>query len=173
MSGIAITSPTDGDTFTDVNVELTWSIGTHDGPWRVFVSETEPSAPNPGGNEVWDSGIMPNEQSNCTMVLPSEGETLYIWLSCGGGCYDYITCTAWTMPDRMRKNALRFDWYEQGRWYQCERCGFEFHESDTAIDPKSGLRVCLVGPRCYDDHEFGQNEIVLTGRRDPIYRERD
>ena len=169
MSGIGISSPTDGDTLEDVNVELTWTRGTHTGNWRVWVSETAPSPPLPGGNEVWDSGIMPNHQLSCTMILPSEGETLYVFLFAGGS-YDYHTYTAWTMPDRMRNNARTFGWYEQGRWYQCARCGWDFHESDMAIDPKSGLRVCTIGPHDYDDHEFGIYAVVLSNQRNPVYR---
>lgn len=35
------------------------------------------------------------------------------------------------------------------RYYSCERCGFDYKESETIIEPESGLRVCLE--KCYNE----------------------
>jgi len=165
MADPAISSHTDGDTFTNSIETFTWSQGDNtSGPWRLIAGTSA------GENDYADSGPMPNNRLSIELNFPVDAETIYVRLMWGSGYAD-TSYTAYEAVDAMVPNAMTFDWFEQGRWYQCDRCGFTFHESDTAIDPKSGLRVCLIGPRDYDDHEFGINEVVILGGRSPVYRE--
>ena len=43
----------------------------------------------------------------------------------------------------------------------CDRCGWDYPESQVAKDPRDGHTYCTVGLRCYD--EPGRDE--LTPRR--------
>lgn len=164
MADPAISSHTDGDTFTNSMETFTWTQGDNaSSSWRLIAGSSA------GANDYHDSGPLPNNRLSWLMNLPADGETIYVRLMWGSGSAD-TSYTAYSAVDEMVPNAMTFDWYEQGRWYQCERCGFTFHESDTAIDPQSGLRVCTIGPNDLDDHEFGIFDAPVTSRRDPVYR---
>jgi hypothetical protein len=161
----------DGDTVYTANVSFDWEHNdTTVYGWRLYVGSSA------GASDYFDSGILPSTQFGVMATGLSTGVTLYVrllWDTGGSWSSTDYTYTLTSDNNPGHTYSLRFDWYETTRWYQCDRCGFLFHESDTAFDPKSGKRVCLVGPRDYDDHEFGMNEIVLRGPRTPYYKEQD
>jgi hypothetical protein len=167
MADPAISSHTDGDTFTNSMETFTWSQGDNaNNKWRLIAGSSA------GASDYHDSGPLPNNRLSWLMNLPADAETIYVRLMWGSGYAD-TSYTAYTAVDEMVPNAMRFDWFEQGRWYQCDRCGFTFHESDTAIDPRTGLRVCTIGPNDYDEPDTGRDAVVLTNPRTPYYTEED
>ncbi len=170
MTDPALTFPESGETvYTSQAVGFEWA--ENDSVvllWGLDVSEV-----SAGASDLFTvRGLAPYVSGVTVGGMPTSG-TVYarLFWSTDGSTYTSADTTFTAgVSQPAYKYARTFDWYEQGRWYQCERCGFLFHESDMAIDPKSGLRVCLIGPRDYDDHEFGIFERVITGRRDPVYR---
>lgn len=137
--------------------------------WGLDVSEVAA-----GGSDLYSVRNLPAYQTGVSVgSMPTSG-TVYVrlfWSTDNGATYSSADTTFTAGADQPAyKTALRFDWYEQGRWYQCERCGFLFHEEDTAIDPRSGLRVCTIGPSDLDEDEFGIFEVPVTSRREPKYR---
>lgn len=50
------------------------------------------------------------------------------------------------------------------RWYECERCGFMFRESDTTVEGHTGRRVCTTGPNDLDPPPELDDTIVLFER---------
>lgn len=50
--------------------------------------------------------------------------------------------------DASEENASGL-WETNERWRTCDKCGFQFPESDTILDEKTGLRLCLTGPKDY------------------------
>jgi hypothetical protein len=162
----------DGDTVYGSNVPFDWDANNNTDitGWRLYVGSSA------GASDYFDSGILgANQYGVMAQGLPEGGATVYVRLLWFNGSWSTAD-TTYTNADQEDLASYETSLYyidECPRWYKCERCYFLFPEWDTAIDPKSGKRVCLVGPRCYDDHEFGRNEIVITGRRDPVYKERD
>lgn len=55
-----------------------------------------------------------------------------------------------TSSDGDRDNASALRSTPGERWYECDKCGFLFAESDTVLDDKTGLRLCLTGPHDLD-----------------------
>ena len=64
-----------------------------------------------------------------------------------------------TDGDEVNASALRNTPGE--RWYECERCGQLFAESDTIIEDTTGLRVCTTGPNDHD--RVNPDDIRLKG----------
>jgi hypothetical protein len=57
--------------------------------------------------------------------------------------------------------------FTQGeRWYECERCGFTFKESDTVIEEQTGRRVCTTRPGCLDPDVREAQEMAYFIRSD-------
>ncbi len=50
------------------------------------------------------------------------------------------------------------------RWYECERCGQLFAESDTAIETTTNLRVCTTGPNDFDRVDPDDIRLLGTSR---------
>jgi hypothetical protein len=163
---------TDGDTVYTSEVSFDWDDNdfgaTH---YQLYIGSSA------GASDYYEGDVISNDGRTTYGVMAvnlTTGVTLYVRLRWrdSSGTWDAADTTYTLSADNYPSPtyARTFDWYEQGRWHYCERCGFMFHESDTAIDPKSGKRVCTIGPNDYDDHEFGIFEVPITGRRDPIYR---
>jgi hypothetical protein len=162
---------TDGDTVYGSDVAFDWDDNDNEDVtgWQLYVGSST------GASDYYDSGIIENPvRGAMAQGLPEGSATVYVRLRWFNGTWSTAD-TSYTNADNEDRVSYETSLYyieECPRWYKCDRCNFLFPEWDTAIDPKSGLRVCLVGPRCYDDHEFGIREVVITGRTDPVYRER-
>ena len=64
--------------------------------------------------------------------------------------------TGWTEADA---SGLRDTPGE--RWYSCDRCGQLFPESETIVEETTGLRVCLTGPKDYDEPDI--DDVRISG----------
>jgi len=52
------------------------------------------------------------------------------------------------------------------RWYECERCGFSYPESQTTIEPRTGRRVCTTRVNCLDPYTEEETSAAFFFRGD-------
>jgi hypothetical protein len=168
MADPALTSHSDAETLTESQVDFVWSAGDNIELYELRASwdSTFTLADDTTTTKSYTltSGRLPSACLSHDFNLPSNGETITVtllWSSAGVAGSAAYTLTAVNQPDYQDSALYYRD--DCPRWWQCERCGFQYPEDEMASDPYTGLWVCQRW--CLDPAQWGDTVITLAGKR--------